>query len=156
VKKTSLIHIGIVLLVAAVLTVSAPLGAAASPWGSHGVAQTSSTLFSFGRTGGNIRPFTIAIASNGQVVAMGPALGTAGHVRLSQAALKGLLKLAKAEKFSSLPDRLEGNHVLPDVASLYITVDTGSATKTVRNHGAHVASFDQLFAVLMAVAGASM
>lgn len=143
-------------LVLAALIVSLAPATAASGSESVMVGRQSqgSPPFVFGRVGGNIRPFTVTIASNGQISASGP-VSTSARSRVSAAAIKGLIKLARAEGFFALPDQIEGNHVLPDVASLFITVNAGGQTKTVRLHGVHNAPFEQLYAVLTAVAGPS-
>jgi hypothetical protein len=132
---------------------SAPLSRAASPAGpSHRSMAKEGPYFVFGRKGGNIRPFTVSIALDGVVTVSGP-VAAREPLTLSRDALGGLLRLAKAEKFFSLPAHIKGGQVLPDVASLYITIYGQTGPTTVDEHGAVNRHFDQLYAVLMAVAG---
>lgn len=139
-----------------VMSTALPAIASVRAAGGHTHLQAdASAPFVFGRAGGNIRPFTVTITANGQITMNGPVSSTGNRPHLSAAAIKGLLKLARAERFFNLPDQIEGARVLPDVASLFITVTSNGTTKTVRLHGGHSSAFEQLFAVLMAVAGAS-
>jgi hypothetical protein len=139
-------------LLALTLGIVAPLAAQAHPV-SYRPSLTVPALFVVGREGGNIRPFTVAIAADGTVTTTGAIQPSNSHVKLGSDTLKGLLKLARAERFFALPDTITGAGVLPDVASLYIAIHTGNTSKTVREHGGHSAAFSQLYAVLMAAAG---
>jgi len=127
--------------VAAALAVALLGGGGAS---GGGVASGS---FDFGRAGGNIVPSRVAISPTGRVVVNG---------RLSRTidvdAVRGLLTLANAERFFSLPKRISCAGVLPDVASLYVTVRMPSRTKTVTVHGSCNRRFAELYQVLNAVA----
>jgi hypothetical protein len=108
----------------------------------------------FGRENGNIRPFTVTITSSGQVTVNGTIHVVNAHPTLNTDVLKGLIKLAEAEGFFTMPNFI-GSHsaATSDIASLYITINTTAGSKTVVLHAAHNAQFNQLFAVLMAVAG---
>lgn len=106
-------------------------------------------LFVFGREGGNIRPFKVTIGADGTVAGT----LTNAHIQLSPDTLNGLMKLARAEGFFTLPNRIVG-HGLPDIAGRYISVTTANGvTKSVHVRFAHNAAFDQLYGVLSAVVG---
>jgi hypothetical protein len=134
------------------LSTSEPLAAQAYP-GHHNPSQVTGPRFVIGREGGNIRPFTVTIAADGTVTTTGAIQPASQHVKLGPDTLKGLTKLAKAEGFFSLPNTVSGSKVLPDVASLYITVRTSTVAKTVKQHGGKNHAFSELYAVLMAAAG---
>jgi hypothetical protein len=68
--------------------------------------------------------------------------------------LLALYKLAKAEKFFSLPDQINGSGFHPDTASLYVTITSSSGSKTVKVHATRNAAFSQLYSLILAVAGA--
>ena len=133
-----------------------PATAAASP--SHAAVASPSRatavpiVVTFGREGGNVRPLTVTIDANGAVVTSYPVVGAPRHVRLSADALAGLLTLARAEGFFALPTRIVGRG-LPDIGGRFITIHTASRTKTVHVRYVRNAAFDQLYAVLTAVAG---
>ena len=71
---------------------------------------------------------------------------------VSKDALNGLLALAKAEGFFTMPARMIG-HGLPDVGGRFITMHTASGVKSVHVRFVRNAAFDQLYAVLMAAEG---
>jgi hypothetical protein len=108
--------------------------------------------FVFGREGGNIRPYSVTISTDGTVTARGPVSTTTRHLSDPTDVLAGLMKLARAERFFAMPGQIVG-HGLPDVSGRFITIHTASATKTVHVRFVRDAAFDQLYAVLMAVAG---
>jgi len=116
-------------------------GGAAS---SGGAASGS---FAFGTTGGNVVPRHVTISATGRVVERGLRTKT-----IDVAAVHGLLTLATAERFFSLPKRIECAGTLPDVAALYVTVRTPARTRTVTVHGSCNRRFAELYAVLNAVA----
>lgn len=105
------------------------------------------------RQGGNIRPFSVTIDSAGALTTTG--IPAHPSLTISKVAVRGLLKLVHAERFFALPLHIHGKLVNPDVATLSITVTTRTRTRTVTEWGARNARFDQLFAVVTAVAGAS-
>jgi hypothetical protein len=152
-EKTRMIHrrlsrsVGALAMLA--LTVALPIAALAS----HGAAPhagpaAATPEFVFGREGGNIRPLTVTIYSDGTV---NNGSGTAATFQLSPQALAGLLKLAQAEGFYKLPPRIIG-HGLPDIGGRFITITTAYGSKTVHVRFVKNAAFDQLYAVLSAVA----
>jgi hypothetical protein len=116
-------------------------------------AQPASAGFTFGRSGGNIMPFSVVIARDGRMTAHGAVKLANPQRPVSADALRGLLRLTQAEGFFSLPRTLSCTRTLPDVASLFVTVSRSSGTKTVAVHGGCKAGFNQIYAVLGAVAG---
>jgi len=136
------------LLRLAPLTLALALPLSASAHESQAAAS-----FIFGRTGGNIAPFSVTIARNGHLSARGPVQLAKPDAVVSPAALAGLLKLAKAEKFFSLPKTVRCKQTPPDFAASFVTVSQASGTKTVTVHGDCQPGFSQLYAVVSAVAG---
>jgi hypothetical protein len=105
------------------------------------------TGFSFGRVGGNIRPFAITIATTGLVTATGAA---PAHRRIvSKAQLAELNRLVVATEFSRLPAVTACPATLPDVAAQFIRV----GRRTVRVHGRCVARFNRLWTALSKSSG---
>jgi hypothetical protein len=99
------------------------------------------------------RSYSVTIYGNGAVSSTGTVLLPVKALRLSKDTLNGLLKLARAESFFSLPQTLGGEPVT-DAGSIAITVHTTSQTKTVVElEPTRNARFDQIFAVLSAVVG---
>lgn len=107
----------------------------------------ASAVISFGRTGGNIMPFAVSVSQAGAVTTTGPVQAPKA---IPPAAVNGLLLLARAERFSTLPGSIVCKGIHPDVASRYITV----SGRTVTMHGACNRQFSELYAVLQAVAAA--
>jgi hypothetical protein len=98
--------------------------------------------FGFGRLGGNIRPYTVSIATDGLIHSSGPV--TAGRMKLSAAQLASLDRAVAATRFASLPAMTNCPGTLPDIATTFIRV----GTKTVRVHGSCVPRFSKLFTAL--------
>jgi hypothetical protein len=98
--------------------------------------------FAFGRLGGNIRPYTVSVASDGRVHVSGAA--TAGRAKLTAAQLASLDRVAADARFTSLPAMTNCPGTLPDVATTFIRV----GGKTVRVHGNCVPRFAKLFTAL--------
>jgi len=98
----------------------------------------------FGRTGGNIIPFTVTIAGDGSVHAVGPV--KAGLTRLSAAPLASLRKLAASIRFATLPAQTNCPRTLPDIASTFVQV----GARTVRVHGTCVPRYTKLWAAVSA------
>ncbi len=120
----------------AVLSVAAALApvAQASPRGG----------FSFGRTGGNIQPFTVTIGADGHVRTTGSA--TVGRTLLTKAQLAKLNTVAAANNFGSIAAVTSCPGTLPDVAATFVRV----AGRTVRVHGSCVARYQRVWAALTA------
>ncbi len=98
--------------------------------------------FAIGRLGGNIRPYTVSIATDGRVHVSGAA--TAGRPKLTAAQLASLDQAAASAKFASLPPMTNCPGTLPDVATTFIRV----GANTVRVHGNCVARYAKLFTAL--------
>ena len=147
------------LVAATVLVASMPLSAMASHGGAARAqarpAALSPRLIVLGREGGNIRPLTVSISGDGTVTVTGAVTTPTPAPHLSKDALSGLLALAKAEGFFTMPARMIG-HGLPDVGGRFITIHTASGVKSVHVRFVRNAAFDQLYAVLMATAGIYM
>lgn len=120
------------LLIALVAAVAAPAA--------H--ASTTRTGFAFGRSGGNILPFRVEIATSGAVRVTGVA--PSHRVRLTEAQLVGLNRAVYVDRFSTLPGSTSCPGVLPDIAWQFIRV----GPRTVRVHGGCVASFNRLWTAL--------
>ena len=139
------------------LTAVLPMGIPAH----HGAARVHSqrhaapqAAFVFGREGGNIRPYTVTILTDGTVTASGPVRTATRRLGDPQDALAGLMKLARAEQFWAMPAQMVG-HGLPDLSGRFISIHAAGSTKTVHVRFVHAAAFDQLYAVLLAVTGVS-
>ena len=98
--------------------------------------------FAFGRLGGNIRPYTVSIASNGVVRVSGSA--TAGRMKLSAAQLATLDRAVTDARFGAFPPMTNCPGTLPDIATTFIRF----GAKTVRVHGNCVARYARLFTAL--------
>jgi hypothetical protein len=139
----------------AVVAVVSALSVDATPRMGHAQALRPAppqATFVFGREGGNIRPYTVTIYTDGTVTASGPVSPTPRHLTAAADTIAGLLTLARAEGFFALPTQIVG-HGLPDVGGRFIRIQTAHGTKTVHVRFVRVAAFDQLYAVLLAVAG---
>jgi hypothetical protein len=98
--------------------------------------------FAFGRLGGNIRPYTVSIASNGGVRVSGSA--TAGRMNLTAAQLATLDRAVTDARFGAFPPMTNCPGTLPDIATTFIRF----GAKTVRVHGNCVARYAKLFTAL--------
>ncbi len=119
-------------LLAAVLLLALAPAAGASP-------QRS---FAFGRLGGNIRPYTVSIGSNGVVHVSGAA--TAGRMKLTAAQLATLNRAVTDARFGAFLPATNCPGAHPDIASTFIRF----GAKTVRVHGTCVARYAKLFTAL--------
>ena len=126
----------VVIVLAALAALLAPTAGAASKTG-----------FEFGRVGGNIRPFTIAIANSGRVTATGAAPTHAAAITKQQ--LANLNRIAFEIDFARLPAVTSCPHTLPDVAAQFIRV----GGRTVRIHGSCSHRFNRLWAALNKTVG---
>lgn len=106
------------------------------------LAASPHTGFEYGRSGGNIRPFTIAISTTGAVTATGAA---PDHLRrITKARLADLNRTALEARFTTLPVVTACPGTLPDIAAQYIRV----GGRTVRVHGACLKGFNRLWTAL--------
>jgi hypothetical protein len=103
---------------------------------------TTSASFAFGRQGGNIIPFTVAIAVDGRVHITGYV--HAGRTKLTTAQLAALALLARQVHFTTLPALTMCPNTLPDVATTFVRV----GARTVRVHGGCVARVTRLWNAL--------
>ena len=136
------------------LAFALPLGAHVSHgsvWGHPQRHVAPQAAFVFGREGGNIRPYTVTILTDGMVMASGPVRTAARRLGDPQDAIAGLMKLARAEQFWAMPAQMVG-HGLPDLSGRFISIHASGSTKTVHVRFVQVAAFNQLYAVLRAVA----
>lgn len=117
----------------AVLAVAAGLAAPAA---------SASGGWAFGRTNGNIVPFTVTIVPGGGVRATGPV--TVGRATLTKAQLGVLAATAKKAGFASLPATTLCPGALPDVAAMWIR----SGSRRVLVHGTCSAGFTRLWNAL--------
>jgi hypothetical protein len=100
------------------------------------------TGFAFGRTGGNIMPFSVTIAASGTVTATGAAPAHVDAVTKQRLAI--LNRAALDARFRTLPAATSCPGTLPDVAAQFIRV----GGRTVRVHGTCVKRFNRLWAAL--------
>ena len=119
-------------LLAAVLLLALAPAAGASP----------QRDFAFGRLGGNIRPYTVSIASDGSVHVAGSA--TAGRMKLTATQLATLNRAVTQARFGALPPTTNCPGTLPDIATTFIRF----GAKKVRVHGNCVARYAKLFTAL--------
>ncbi len=115
----------------------------------HGPGDIPS--ISFGRSGGNIRPTQVKIYGDGTVTYKGVTPPVASYSIAPEAVL-GLQRLADAEGFLTMPALITGGQVLPDEATLSITVRAGctTMTKNVKAHGSQLGGFTELYDTLSA------
>jgi hypothetical protein len=105
-------------------------------------AATHTYGFEFGRTGGDIRPYTVHIANSGVVTVDGPVRTL--RKRLTPRAI-GQLNLKSVEvEFARLPARRSCARALPDVAYTFIRV----GARTVRVRGTCVPGYTTLWRAL--------
>jgi hypothetical protein len=139
------------LLGAVTVALAVPLVVFAGGAGKH----QSPPTFAFGRSGGNIVPFTVRIGKDGRVTTSGPVHVTAIDAPLVLPLRNGLAKLAQAEGLFSMPMLISCAGVNPDVAGRFVNVTAGGKSRTVTAHGACKPAFEELYAVLSAAVGAS-
>ena len=116
-----------------------------------GTASGAQMTFAFGRTGGNIRPFTITIAGDGSVTATGPVQTLKSQLDPRQ--LAKLARVVNAQRFSALPQKTLCPDALPDVASQFVIVHRGSLTRRVLVHGRCSARFTKIYTALTNAVG---
>jgi hypothetical protein len=98
--------------------------------------------FAFGRTGGNIRPYTVHIANTGIVTVRGPVVVGRKVLALVQI---GRLNLKSVEvDFAHMPQARNCVRALPDVAYTFIRV----GARTVRVRGTCVPGYTRLWTAL--------
>jgi hypothetical protein len=113
-------------------------------------ATANGPSFAFGRGGGNIVPMNVRIAADGRVWVDGQYRRT-----LARAKLQTLLRVALAERFFALSRTIVCPGQLPDFATLYVTVRTGSRAHTVAQRGNCNKRFVRVYVALQAAVGAT-
>jgi hypothetical protein len=125
-----------------VKTLAALLSLAAITAAPAGGAVTQG--FSFGRSGGNIRPLEVRISATGRVVVDNERRGV-----LTQARLRALQRVVERERFAALPARIVCTGVLPDIATRHVVASGRSVTA----QGGCSVRFDRVYAALAHAAG---
>lgn len=113
------------------------------------------TVFSFGISGGSLRPWSVDLLLDGSIAGNGTSAANQ-HLADAKNTLKGLITLADAEGFFSLSGQIgcKGSGAAgPDASAHTITIHTATVTKQVNVYGSCKGKFTQLFAVLSEVAG---
>jgi len=105
---------------------------------------TSQTGFAFGRLGGNIRPYSVAISNSGVVHTWGAV--SVGRIDVEPLQLAMLNRVATETRFTMLPTTTNCRNTLPDVATTYIRV----GPRTVRVHGSCSVRYQRLLRALKA------
>jgi hypothetical protein len=125
------------------------VAALAAALGAQAAHASSTPTLRFGRSGGNIAPFTVTISPTGHVTTGGPVKLARPRLTLTADAVHGLVELAKTEGFFRMPAATVCRRTLPDFAGSFVAV--GSKRVTVR--GSCNRRFSELYAVLAAAAG---
>jgi hypothetical protein len=114
------------------------------------LSPSAPTLLSFGRSGGNILPFKATVGSDGLLQISGP--GWSGRTgKIVPAPIRnGLLALAQAERFYTMPVLTQCPGALPDTPARFLTISTGTETRTVTVHGSCNQPFEDIYAVFQA------
>ena len=105
-------------------------------------AASASTGYAFGRTDGNIAPFTVSISPAGAVTVSGPA--RVGRSSLTAAQLATLRTAIEDARLGALPVRTVCVGTLPDFASSFIR----TGTRTVAVRGSCSAAFTRAWKAL--------
>jgi hypothetical protein len=100
--------------------------------------------YSFGRSGGNIRPLEVVISGTGRVVVNKERRGV-----VTQAQLRGIRQVVERQRFAALPARIVCKGLLPDIATRHAF----ASGKSVSVRGGCSARFDRVYAALAHAAG---
>jgi hypothetical protein len=106
-------------------------------------SATPQSGFSFGRVGGNIRPYTVTIAETGVVRAFGAA--QIGRTKLTKAQVDRLTRVASAVRFGTLPAASDCPGTSPDVAATFVRV----RGRTIRVHGTCLVRYQRILTELV-------
>ena len=131
------------------LIVAIPMPAYASGPADRSSGLSVPVTIAFGQELGNIRPFRVTIAGNGTIQLNGPIHLSGAQHAVSKDALAGLVRLAVAEGFRSLPSFTQCPGVLPDIAARYVNIRTSAWKHRASVRGNCLENMNQLFAVLM-------
>ncbi len=125
-------------------------------------ANPRSPAFRFGLEGGfsTLGSFTVTIYTDGRVSLKKEQRSSPIHLIKSREkvypiALTGLLRLANAEHFFSMPARIIPKHPTSDLATAFVSVYTRTGVKTVKVVGNNPKRFYELYSLLNYVAGAA-
>jgi len=146
--RRSLVRLGATLVLVGAVAVPLP------NTGTHAAAAMTQPAFVLGREGGNIRPYSVTIYDDGSVTTSGAVSAPSTRIHLSPDALAGLRKLAQSEGFYAMPTHIVGRG-LPDIAGTFIRVTNRAGSREVHLLHARNTGYEQLYAVLLAVAGVS-
>jgi hypothetical protein len=113
--------------------------AAALPSAAGSSAQRG---FAFGRTGGNIVPFTVSIENNGRVHVSGPV--AVMRKKLTRIEVANLNRVVATNGFERLRPRNECPDALPDVAATFVRV----GPLRVQVHGNCLARYQHVYNAL--------
>lgn len=116
-----------------------------------GSAHSVATTYAFGRAGGNILPFRVAIAADGAVTVTGPVQPAKTHVTARD--LARVATLVRTQRFLSLSRSTSCAGTLPDFAALYVTVRSHEGSRTVRVRGSCSPRFSKVYAALAQAVG---
>lgn len=118
----------------AVLLLAAALPAAAGASAQRG--------FAFGRTGGNIVPFTVSIDNDGRVHVSGPV--AVMRKQLTRVQVANLNRVVATNGFERLAPKNECPNALPDVAATFVRV----GRLRVQVHGSCLARYQRVYNAL--------
>jgi len=107
------------------------------------VGASAQRGFAFGRTGGNIIPFTVSIENNGRVHVSGPV--AVMRKRLTRLEVADLNRVVATNGFERLRPMNECPDVLPDVAATFVRV----GPLRVQVHGSCLARFQHVYNALV-------
>lgn len=107
---------------------------------------------SFGREGGNIRPYSIVIDEKGTITSDYPSDCIKKGSALSAPELKTVLDKATTDAFTQLPAQIGSHLPMPDRASLFVEVTTSQGTKKVDLASGTNTTFTDLFDYLTSAA----
>lgn len=116
-------------------------------------APAQHDTFVFGQVGGNLRPYTVTITTQGVVRSTGPVSLAHPGRKVTAARLRQLERLVRATGFFSLPKLRLCPGTLPDFASAFVTVKAGTRHRRVVVRGTCSPRFEELYTALTAAAG---
>lgn len=120
-----------------------------APASSAGAGQAAQ--YELARIGGNIAPFTVRIAADGDVTSSGAVDPTKSHV--SAAARAAIAAVVTKERFFSLPTRIECPGSLPDFAANGVTVKSGTRKHSVAVRGSCNLRFRRVYNAIARATG---
>lgn len=125
-------------------------------------ANPRSPAFRFGLRGGfsTVGPFTVTIYVDGKVTLtktqrISPLHLVNPKATIYPVALTGLLKLATAEGFFTMPSKIVPKDLTSDLGTAFVTIYTRTGTKSVAVTGNSSQPFYELYSLLNYVAGAT-